>query len=111
MYAKLIDKSRIKELNPERDLNFTEELQVIRLRHWPRGTEETLVSFEEKHATRGWLLVSAASVRSETINMTVRQHIARQAEGRRLADADKELIPPGRERVTIKTFESTINQD
>lgn len=108
MYVKLIDKSRIKALDPERAIYAEQVQQVIRLRHWPLNDEECLVSYEEKREKTGWHIVSAASIRSERHVESVRRHIAAAEQGRICADADKELIPPGKVGATLKTFESVI---
>jgi hypothetical protein len=108
MFVKLIPKARIKALDPERAVFAEQVQQVIRLRHWPINDEECLVSFEEKREKAGWHIVSAASIRSERHVESVRQHIAAAEQGRICADADKELIPPGKVGATIRTFESTI---
>lgn len=90
----LCDRSRIKELDPARALFLQEELGVIRLRFFPLGREEVLVSHEEKRKGRGWCITSSASIQSEEYNARIRAEIGRAERGDILAEAAAELLPP-----------------
>ena len=90
----LCDKSRIKEIDPARAVYLEETLGVIRLRFFPLGREEVLVSHEEKRKNRGWCITSSAAIQSEGYNSRIRAEIARAERGEILTEAQAELLPP-----------------